>query len=92
MSGARGWRRAEICRRRGFTRAQVADLIGVGTSRVSQIATGKVSTRKLLDRYVEALAANLARHGLLPMSLPMGIAQQQRPREAQTRMRGSLCR
>jgi transcriptional regulator with XRE-family HTH domain len=49
LAVARGWRLAEI-RRRGFTQAQVAVRMGVGKSRVSQIETGKVSTRDVLDR------------------------------------------
>lgn len=60
LAEARGWRLAEIRRRRGFTQAQVAYRMGVGKSRVSQIETGKVSTRDVLDRYVEALGGRLS--------------------------------
>jgi DNA-binding XRE family transcriptional regulator len=60
LAEARGWRLAEIRRRRGFTQAQVAARMGVGKSRVSQIETGKVSTRDVLDRYVEALGGRLS--------------------------------
>jgi len=60
LAEARGWRLAEIRRRRGFTQAQVAERMGVGKSRVSQIETGKVSTRDVLDRYVEALGGRLS--------------------------------
>jgi transcriptional regulator with XRE-family HTH domain len=60
LAGARGWRLAEIRRRRGFTQAQVAARMGVGWRRVSQIETGKVSTRDVLDRYVEALGGRLS--------------------------------
>ena len=51
---------AEIRRRRGMTQAQVAARMGVGKSRVSQIEKGRVSTRDVLDRYVEALGGRLS--------------------------------
>jgi DNA-binding XRE family transcriptional regulator len=60
LAEARGWRLAEIRRRRGLTQAQVADRMGVGKSRVSQIERGRVSTRDVLDRYVEALGGRLS--------------------------------
>jgi len=60
LAEARGWRLAEIRRRRGLTRAQVAERMGVGKSRVSQIERGRVSTREVLDRYVEALGGRLS--------------------------------
>ncbi len=59
LAEARGWRLAEI-RRRGLTQAQVAERMGVGKSRVSQIERGRVSTREVLDRYVEALGGRLS--------------------------------
>jgi predicted XRE-type DNA-binding protein len=59
LAEARGWRLAEI-RRRGLTQAQVAERMGVGKSRVSQIERGRVSTRDVLDRYVEALGGRLS--------------------------------
>jgi DNA-binding XRE family transcriptional regulator len=60
LAEARGWRLAEIRRRRGLTQAQVAERMGVGKSRVSQIERGRVSTRDVLDRYVEALGGRLS--------------------------------
>jgi DNA-binding XRE family transcriptional regulator len=60
LAEARGWRLAEIRRRRGLTQAQVADRMGIGKSRVSQIERGRVSTREVLDRYVEALGGRLS--------------------------------
>jgi transcriptional regulator with XRE-family HTH domain len=51
---------AEIRRRRGLTQAQVAERMGVGKSRVSQIEQGRVSTREVLDRHVEALGGRLS--------------------------------
>jgi DNA-binding transcriptional regulator YiaG len=60
LAEARGWRLAEIRRRRGLTQAQVAVRMGVGKSRVSQIERGRVSTREVLDRYVEALGGRLS--------------------------------
>jgi DNA-binding XRE family transcriptional regulator len=60
LAEARGWRLAEIRRRRGLTQAQVADRMGVSKGRVSQIERGRVSTREVLDRYVEALGGRLS--------------------------------
>jgi DNA-binding XRE family transcriptional regulator len=60
LAEARGWRLAEIRRRRGLTQVQVAERMGVGKSRVSQIERGRVSTREVLDRYVEALGGRLS--------------------------------
>jgi DNA-binding XRE family transcriptional regulator len=60
LAGARGWRLAEIRRRRGLTQVQVAERMGVGKSRISQIERGRVSTREVLDRYVEALGGRLS--------------------------------
>jgi len=60
LAEARGWRLAEIRRRRGLTQAQVAERMGVGKSRVSQIERGRVSTREVLDRYVAALGGRLS--------------------------------
>jgi DNA-binding XRE family transcriptional regulator len=60
LAEAPGWRLAEIRRHRGLTQAQVASKMGVGKSRVSQIERGRVSTREVLDRYVEALGGRLS--------------------------------
>jgi DNA-binding XRE family transcriptional regulator len=60
LAEGRGWRLAEIRRRRGLTQAQVASRMGVGKSRVSQIERGNVSTREVLDRYIEALGGRLS--------------------------------
>jgi DNA-binding XRE family transcriptional regulator len=60
LAEGRGWRLAEIRRRRGMTQAQVAARMGVGKSRISQIEKGRVSTRDVLDRYVEALGGRLS--------------------------------
>lgn len=43
LAEARGWRLTETRRRRGLTQAQVAERMGVGKSRVSQIERGRVS-------------------------------------------------
>jgi transcriptional regulator with XRE-family HTH domain len=43
-----------------MTQAQVAARMGVGKSRISQIEKGRVSTRDVLDRYVEALGGRLS--------------------------------
>lgn len=56
---ARGWRLAELRKRRGLTQSQVAKHMGVSVSRVSQIENGDVSTREVMDRYVAALGGTL---------------------------------
>jgi DNA-binding XRE family transcriptional regulator len=56
---ARGWRLAELRKRRGLTQNQVAARMGISVSRVSQIEKGDVSTRDVLDRYVAALGGTL---------------------------------
>jgi DNA-binding XRE family transcriptional regulator len=60
LAEARGWRLAEIRRHRGLTQAEVAARMGVGKSRISQIEKGRVSTRDVLGRYVEALGGRLS--------------------------------
>jgi len=60
LAEARGWRLAEIRRRRGLTQTQVAERMGVGKSRISQIEKGTVATRDVLDRYIEALGGHLS--------------------------------
>src|SRR3954468_23113637 len=56
---AQGWRLADMRQRRGMTQAQVAERMGLSVSRVSQIESGDVSTREVLDRYVAALGGRL---------------------------------
>jgi DNA-binding XRE family transcriptional regulator len=56
---ARGWRLAELRKRRGLTQSQVATRMGISVSRVSQIEKGDVSTRDVMDRYVAALGGTL---------------------------------
>lgn len=43
-----------------MTQAQVAARMSVGKSRIGQIEKGRVSTRDVLDRYVEALGGRLS--------------------------------
>ncbi len=56
----RGWRLADLRKRRGLTQRQVATRMEVSVSRVSQIEKGDVSTREVLDRYVAALGGTLS--------------------------------
>jgi DNA-binding transcriptional regulator YiaG len=44
MDDARGWRLAEMRKRRGMTQEQVAARMGVSVARVSRIERGDVST------------------------------------------------
>lgn len=55
----RGWRLAELRKRRGLTQAQVAARMDVSIARVSQIENGDVSTQDVLQRYIVALGGTL---------------------------------
>ncbi|MFD2766156.1 helix-turn-helix domain-containing protein [Micromonospora eburnea] len=59
LDEARGWRLADLRKRRGLTQEQVADRMNVSTARVSQIESGAVSTQDVLNRYIEALGGTL---------------------------------
>jgi DNA-binding XRE family transcriptional regulator len=52
---ARGWRLAEMRKRRGLTQEQVAVRMGVSVARISQIDSGDVCTQDVLSRFVAAL-------------------------------------
>src|SRR3974390_2179454 len=52
LDDARGWRLAEMRKRRGLTQEQVAARMGISVARVSQIETGDVSTQNVLTRSV----------------------------------------
>jgi transcriptional regulator with XRE-family HTH domain len=56
---ARGWRLAQMRKRRGLTQDQVATRMGVSDARVSQIENGEVATQDVLARYVAALGGSL---------------------------------
>jgi len=55
----RGWRLADLRKRRGLTQAQVAERMDVSIARVSQIENGDVSTHDVLQRYIAALGGTL---------------------------------
>ena len=59
LDHARGWRLAELRRRREMTQEQVAARMGISVSRVSQIENGDVSTQDVLARYIAALGGTL---------------------------------
>jgi DNA-binding XRE family transcriptional regulator len=59
LDEARGWRLAELRRRRGMTQEQVASRMSVSVARVSQIEAGTVSTQEVLARYIAALGGTL---------------------------------
>ena len=59
LDDARGWRLAEMRKRRGMTQEQVAVRMGVSVARVSQIESGDVSTQDVLSRFVAALGGTL---------------------------------
>lgn len=59
LDDARGWRLAELRKRRGMTQEQVAARMGVSVARVSQIESGDVSTQDVLSRFVAALGGAL---------------------------------
>jgi DNA-binding XRE family transcriptional regulator len=59
LDEARGWRLADMRKRRGLTQDQVATRMGISVARVSQIEGGDVSTQEVLNRYVAALGGTL---------------------------------
>src|SRR5688572_4031092 len=59
LAEARGWRLAEMRKRRGLTQEQVAERMGVSVGRVSQVERGDVSTQEVLNRYINALGGTL---------------------------------
>ena len=59
LDQARGWRLAELRKRREMTQEQVATRMGISVSRVSQIENGDVSTQDVLARYIAALGGTL---------------------------------
>jgi DNA-binding XRE family transcriptional regulator len=59
LDDSRGWRLAEMRKRRGLTQEQVAVRMGVSVARVSQIESGDVSTQDVLNRFITALGGTL---------------------------------
>ena len=59
VAASRGWRLAEMRKRRGMTQEQVAVRMGISVARISQIERGDVSTQDVLNRYVSALGGTL---------------------------------
>jgi DNA-binding XRE family transcriptional regulator len=59
LDRARGWRLAELHKRREMTQEQVATRMGVTVARVSQMENGDVSTQDVLSRYIAALGGTL---------------------------------
>jgi DNA-binding XRE family transcriptional regulator len=59
LDQARGWRLAELRKRRDLTQEQVAARMGISVARVSQIEAGDVSTQEVLARYISALGGTL---------------------------------
>ena len=62
LDDARGWRLAEMRKRRGMTQQQVATWMGVSVARVSQIENGDVSTQDVLNRFITALGGWACEH------------------------------
>ena len=59
LDQARGWRLAELRKRREMTQDQVAARMGISVARVSQIEGGSISTQDVLGRYIAALGGTL---------------------------------
>jgi len=59
LDRARGWRLADLRKRRGLTQAEVAARMDVSTTRISLIENGDISTQDVLQRYVAALGGAL---------------------------------
>src|SRR5215468_2374810 len=68
LDDARGWRLAEMRKRRGLTQEQVATRMGVSVARVSQIESGDVSTQDVLNRFITALGAAVVEPGMDDMA------------------------
>jgi DNA-binding XRE family transcriptional regulator len=60
LAEARGWRLADMRKRRDITQEQAAASMGISVADVSQIEAGDVSTQEVLGRYISALGATLA--------------------------------
>ena len=59
LDQVRGWRLADLRKRREMTQEQVATRMGVSVARISQIEAGDVSTQEVLSRYITALGGTL---------------------------------
>lgn len=59
LGQVRAHRLAELRKRQGMTQRQVASIMGVTVSRVSQIENGELAGIDVLDRYVRALGGDL---------------------------------
>jgi DNA-binding XRE family transcriptional regulator len=59
LDDARGWRLAEMRKRRAMIQEQVAVRVGVSVARVSQIENGDVSTQDVLNCFITALGGTL---------------------------------
>ena len=59
LDETRGWRLADMRKRRGLTQEQVAERMKISASRVSQIESGDLSTQDVLTRYISALGGTL---------------------------------
>jgi DNA-binding XRE family transcriptional regulator len=59
LDQARGWRLADMRKRRGLTQYQIANRMGVTVARISQIEHGDVATQDVLNRYTTALGGTL---------------------------------
>lgn len=59
LDEARGWRLADLRKRRGLTQAQVAARMDVSIASLSRIEHGDASTQDVLARYVSALGGTL---------------------------------
>jgi DNA-binding XRE family transcriptional regulator len=59
LDDARGWRLAEMRKRRSLTQEQVAARMGISVARVAQIESGDVSTQDVLNRYITPLGGTL---------------------------------
>jgi hypothetical protein len=63
LDDARGWRLAEMRKRRGMTQEQVATLMSVSVARISQIESGDVSLADFIPRTRHSTATSIDGQG-----------------------------
>jgi DNA-binding XRE family transcriptional regulator len=81
LDDARGWRLAEMRKQHGMTQEQMATRMGVSVARVSQIESGDVSTRDVLNRFVTSVPPTCAAAATATSSANLKTADVSFPRE-----------
>ena len=95
LDDARGWRLAEMRKRRGMTQEQVAARMGGSVARLAQVESGDVSTQDVLSRFVAPRRRAQAHRRLRRRAAQTGLAARCCPRDPASvlRRRGAVaCR